>query len=118
MTPDAVKDQTYFLAHLSQQQLARTIFPLGRLTKVSPLVDESLYMPHSRIGSDHHARLDRDLSEDSASQGRLAMTPDAVKDQTCFLARLSQQQLSRTNFSLGLLTKGAHLPKCSVCAGD
>ena len=35
MTPDAVKDQTYFLAHLSQQQLARTIFPLGTLTKVA-----------------------------------------------------------------------------------
>ena len=33
LTPDAVKDQTYFLAHLSQQQLARTLFPLGHLTK-------------------------------------------------------------------------------------
>ena len=34
MTPDKVKDQTYFLAGLSQQQLARCIFPLGCLTKV------------------------------------------------------------------------------------
>ena len=34
LTPDPVKDQTYFLAHLSQQQLLRTIFPLGPLTKV------------------------------------------------------------------------------------
>ena len=33
LTPDAVKDQTYFLAHLSQAQLARTLFPLGHLTK-------------------------------------------------------------------------------------
>ncbi|GAB4819907.1 hypothetical protein N2152v2_006953 [Parachlorella kessleri] len=33
LTPDAVKDQTYFLAHLSQRQLARTMFPLGHLTK-------------------------------------------------------------------------------------
>ena len=33
LTPDAVKDQTYFLAHLSQCQLARTLFPLGHLTK-------------------------------------------------------------------------------------
>lgn len=33
LTPDAVKDQTYFLAHLSQRQLARTLFPLGHLTK-------------------------------------------------------------------------------------
>lgn len=33
LTPDAVKDQTYFLASLSQAQLARTLFPLGPLTK-------------------------------------------------------------------------------------
>jgi tRNA-specific 2-thiouridylase len=33
LTPDAVKDQTYFLAHLSQAQLSRAIFPLGGLTK-------------------------------------------------------------------------------------
>jgi tRNA-specific 2-thiouridylase len=36
LTPDAIKDQTYFLAHLSQPQLARTMFPLGPLTKVRP----------------------------------------------------------------------------------
>mmetsp|Transcript_35612 Transcript_35612/g.79155 ORF Transcript_35612/g.79155 Transcript_35612/m.79155 type:complete len:597 (+) Transcript_35612:87-1877(+) len=33
LTPDAVKDQTYFLAHLSQAQLSRVMFPLGGLTK-------------------------------------------------------------------------------------
>ncbi len=33
MTPDAVKDQTYFLANLSTAQLSRVMFPLGCLTK-------------------------------------------------------------------------------------
>ena len=32
-TPDDVKDQTYFLAHLSRHQLRKAMFPLGSLTK-------------------------------------------------------------------------------------
>ena len=31
--PDSVKDQTYFLARLSQEQLSRVLFPLGAYTK-------------------------------------------------------------------------------------
>lgn len=30
---DTAKDQSYFLAHLNQQQLSRALFPLGELTK-------------------------------------------------------------------------------------
>ena len=30
---DLIKDQTYFLSHLSKQQLARCLFPLGGMTK-------------------------------------------------------------------------------------
>ncbi len=33
MAPDPVKDQTYFLSHLSQEQLRRAEFPIGTMTK-------------------------------------------------------------------------------------
>lgn len=74
---------------------------------------EHLTATHSgmfdRIASGHYARLLRKSgssgSGDSGMLVELAMTPDSVKDQTYFLAQLSQQQLRRAMFPLGSLTK-------------
>jgi len=33
ISPDPIKDQTYFLAYLSQQQLSRALFPIGKFKK-------------------------------------------------------------------------------------
>ncbi|KAL4545911.1 hypothetical protein Ndes2526B_g05035 [Nannochloris sp. 'desiccata'] len=55
-----------------------------------------------RIASGHYARIDR---SSSLSEPRLALTPDAIKDQTYFLAHLSPSQLANTLFPLGNLTK-------------
>ena len=42
MAPDQIKDQSYFLSHLSQAQLQRALFPIGHLKKeqVRVLADE------------------------------------------------------------------------------
>ena len=54
-----------------------------------------------RIASGHYARVLRD----GRGGARLGVTQDAVKDQTYFLASLSQAQLGRAMFPLGPLTK-------------
>jgi len=47
MSSDAHKDQTYFLAHLSQAQLSRVMFPLGYLPKPKVReVAEQLQLPN------------------------------------------------------------------------
>jgi tRNA (5-methylaminomethyl-2-thiouridylate)-methyltransferase len=50
---DPVKDQTYFLSHLTQEQLSRVLFPVGDLTKaeVRSLAHETGLAPMNRKDS-------------------------------------------------------------------
>jgi tRNA (5-methylaminomethyl-2-thiouridylate)-methyltransferase len=59
--------------------------------------------PFDRVASGHYARLER--APPGGPPPRLALTPDAVKDQTYFLAHLAPPQLARLLFPLGALTK-------------
>ena len=56
--------------------------------------------PFDRIVSGHYAQI-----EECDGRYLLKRSPDPVKDQTYFLSRLSQQQLSRLWFPIGHLTK-------------
>jgi tRNA-specific 2-thiouridylase len=51
-SPDAVKDQTYFLAHLGQSQLRRLLLPIGRMTKEQVRAEAQRYQVPSRDRKD------------------------------------------------------------------
>lgn len=55
--------------------------------------------------SAHASTSENSTSQSSSSEVRLALSADAVKDQSYFLAQLSPRQLSRVMFPLGGLTK-------------
>ncbi len=65
-----------------------------------------------RIASGHYARIIR--GDDADESVRLALAPDAVKDQTYFLAHLTQSQLSRVMFPLGSLNKVCAVLRCAA----
>ncbi|MEX2443415.1 MAG: tRNA 2-thiouridine(34) synthase MnmA [Alkalispirochaeta sp.] len=60
-----------------------------------------------RIVTGHYARVLRDGGSSGAGPEpvRLGMAPDPVKDQTYFLSLLSQDQLRRSEFPIGEMTK-------------
>ncbi|EFJ52607.1 hypothetical protein VOLCADRAFT_55676, partial [Volvox carteri f. nagariensis] len=68
-------------------------------------LDRTYGAAFDRVASGHYARVERVPRRSSPAEVRLLLTPDAVKDQTYFLANLSPRQLSRVMFPLGCLTK-------------
>ncbi|MDQ5940749.1 MAG: tRNA-5-taurinomethyluridine 2-sulfurtransferase [Candidatus Dependentiae bacterium] len=51
-SPDEVKDQTYFLSHLSQAQLSRILLPIGHMTKQEVREEAQRYLVPSRDRKD------------------------------------------------------------------
>jgi len=51
-SPDPIKDQTYFLAHLGQNQLSRMLLPIGHMTKEQVRAEAQRYAVPSRDRKD------------------------------------------------------------------
>lgn len=83
--------------------------------KFEPLLRMARQIGAERLATGHYARIRRDQS---TGRFQLLQARDASKDQSYFLWGLTQEQLSRSEFPLGELTKqqvrelarGAHLP--------
>ena len=68
-----------------------------------------------RIASGHYARIQRRGDEKNDETKRMVLTPDAVKDQTYFLANLKPEQLDKAMFPLGCFTK-PEVRELALCA--
>jgi len=70
--------------------------------KFEPLLRMARQIGADRLATGHYARIRRD---DSTGRFQLLRARDATKDQSYFLWGLSQEQLSRSEFPLGELSK-------------
>lgn len=89
LTPDATKDQTYFLAGLTQAQLRRCMFPIGHLTK-------------AEVRAAAHA-LDLPTKDRKDSQG------------ICFLGKVPFDEFVEEVSGWWLLSKAANLLHVGHC---
>src|SRR5437667_2768937 len=71
--------------------------------KFEPLLRMARQIGADRLATGHYARIRRN---ESAGRFQLLRSLDATKDQSYFLWGLSQEQLSRSEFPLGELSKG------------
>lgn len=72
--------------------------------KFKAFLDHAMSLGAERIATGHYARV-REAGADGGRRYQLLKAVDAGKDQSYFLHRLNQAQLSRTLFPLGELTK-------------
>lgn len=90
----------YFLQEYSAGRTPNPDVLCNAEIKFKAFLDHALALGASRIATGHYARLDEDNG-----RFRLLKAVDGSKDQSYFLYRLNQYQLSRTLFPLGELPK-------------
>ncbi len=98
-------EQTVVRPFVEQYLAGETPIPCAHCNteiKFEQFVRTALEIGAERIATGHYARLQRD---EATGRYRLFRSLDATKDQTYFLFGLTQEQLSRSLFPLGDLTK-------------
>jgi tRNA-specific 2-thiouridylase len=96
-----------FAAFLAEYQAGRTPNPdvlCNAEIKFKAFLDHAIRLGAERIATGHYARV-RELEGPAGPRWQLLRGLDASKDQSYFLHRLNQQQLSRTLFPVGELEK-------------
>jgi tRNA-specific 2-thiouridylase len=97
-----------FAAFLAEYQAGRTPNPdvlCNAEIKFKAFLDHAMRLGAQRIATGHYARVQRIEGEGAAPRFELLRGLDAGKDQSYFLHRLSQEQLSRALFPVGALAK-------------
>ena len=98
-------EQTVVRPFVEQYLAGETPIPCAHCNteiKFEQFVKTALEIGAERIATGHYARLRRD---EAAGRFQLFRSVDTTKDQTYFLFGLTQEQLSRTLFPLGEMTK-------------
>ncbi len=98
-------EQTVVRPFVEQYLAGETPIPCAHCNteiKFEQFVKTALEIGAERIATGHYARLRRDVA---TGRYRLFRSLDATKDQTYFLFGLTQEQLARSLFPLGDLTK-------------
>lgn len=97
-----------FAAFLSEYQAGRTPNPdvlCNAEIKFKAFLDHAMRLGAERIATGHYARVRRIDQAGAPPRFELLRGLDAGKDQSYFLHRLSQEQLSRALFPVGALAK-------------
>ena len=91
-----------FVACYESGQTPNPCIRCNRYLKFGAMLDKALELGCEYVVSGHYARIRRD---DATGRYLLYKAADTAKDQTYFLASLSQHQLAHIRFPLGKMTK-------------